>query len=61
MRRALSLLVGLSLAAAMAVAPAQAQQDPVAQRAVDGAKAYIKEKNLTNPKLTILLNSLYNG
>ena len=42
------------------VSPAGAQ-DPVAQRAVDGAKAYIKEKNLTNPKLTILLNSLYNG
>src|SRR5918994_3388079 len=61
MRRALSLLVGLSLAAAMAVAPAQGQQDPVAQRAVDGAKAYITEKNLANPKLTILLNSLYNG
>ena len=58
MRRLLSLLAGLSLAAAMAAAPVQAQQDPVAQRAVEGAKAYIKAKNLTNPKLTILLSSL---
>ena len=55
MRRALSLIAGLWLAAAMAAAPVQAQQDPVAQRAVEGAKAYIKAKNLTNPKLTILL------
>ncbi len=61
MIRALSLLAGLSLAAVMAAAPAQAQQDPVAQRAVEGAKAYIKAKNLTNPKLTILLSSLYNN
>lgn len=61
MRRAFSLLAGLALAAVMATAPAQAQQDPVAQRAVDGAKAYIKAKNLTNPKLTILLSSLYNN
>lgn len=61
MKKALSLLAGLFLAAAMAAAPVQAQQDPVAQRAVEGAKAYIKAKNLTNPKLTILLSSLYNN
>src|SRR5262245_17244423 len=61
MRRAFSLLAGLSLAAVMAAAPVQAQQDPVAERDVEGAKAYIKANNLTNPKLTILLSSLYNN
>ena len=48
------------LAACLSVAaPAAAQQDPVAQRAVDGAKAYVAKNNLENPKLDVLLNSLY--
>jgi multiple sugar transport system substrate-binding protein len=39
--------------------PVQAQQDPVAQRAIDGARAYVAEHNLKDPKLDVLLNSLY--
>ena len=38
---------------------ASAQEDPVATRAVEGAKAYIAANNLENPKLDMLLNSLY--
>jgi multiple sugar transport system substrate-binding protein len=38
---------------------AQQTYDPVAQRAIDGARAYIKANNLQNPKLDVLLNSLY--
>ncbi len=53
---ALAGVLGLGLAG---VGPAVAQQDPVAQRAIDGAKAYVKANNLQNPKLDILLNSLY--
>src|SRR5262245_66107132 len=36
-------------------------QDPVADRAVAAAKEYVKAKNLKDPKLTILLSSLYNN
>ena len=36
-------------------------QDPVADRAVAAAKEYVKSKNLKDPKLTILLSSLYNN
>ncbi|MBX6426589.1 MAG: extracellular solute-binding protein [Variibacter sp.] len=57
MRRLLSAVFGLVLAGGLS---AQAQ-DPVADRAVEGAKAYVKAKNLAEPKLTILLSSLYNN
>jgi hypothetical protein len=40
--------------------PASAQ-DPVAERAVAAAKDYVKAKALKEPKLTILLSSLYNN
>jgi len=36
-------------------------QDSVADRAVAAAKEYVKSKNLKDPKLTILLSSLYNN
>ena len=36
-------------------------QDSVADRAVAAAKEYVKAKNLKDPKLTILLSSLYNN
>ena len=36
-------------------------QDSVADRAVAAAKEYVKSKNLKEPKLTILLSSLYNN
>jgi multiple sugar transport system substrate-binding protein len=39
----------------------QALADPVADRAIAGAKEYVKAKNLKDPKLTILLSSLYNN
>ena len=39
----------------------QALADPVADRAMAGAKEYVKAKNLKDPKLTILLSSLYNN
>jgi multiple sugar transport system substrate-binding protein len=57
MRRLLSALFGLVLAGGLSAHA----QDPVAQRAIDGAKAYVKAKNLKEPKLTILLSSLYNN
>src|SRR6476646_8836993 len=40
--------------------PARAQ-DPVAERAVAAAKEYVKAKGLKEPRLTILLSSLYNN
>jgi multiple sugar transport system substrate-binding protein len=39
----------------------QALADPVADRAIAGAKEYVKAKNLRDPKLTILLSSIYNN
>ena len=48
--------LGLSL---IGTAPVLAQTDTVAQRAVDGAKAYVKAKGLENPKLDMLMNSLF--
>ncbi len=55
-----------AVAAAVAVGtlsapPAQAQQayGPVAQRAIDGARAYMKANNLESVELDVLLNSLY--
>src|SRR5262245_63914653 len=56
MRRLLCAVVGLMIAAAP-----QALADPVADRDVAGAKDYVKSKNLKEPKLTILLSSLYNN
>ncbi len=63
MKPSLTRVSTVALAAALclsigAAAPALAQ-DGVAQRAIDGAKAYVKQHNLKNPKLDILLNSLY--
>jgi multiple sugar transport system substrate-binding protein len=51
-------LFGAACTAGAAIG-ASAQEDPVAARAVEGAKAYIATNNLENPKLDILLNSLY--
>jgi multiple sugar transport system substrate-binding protein len=39
----------------------QALAGPVADRAIAGAKEYFKAKNLRDPKLTILLSSIYNN
>ncbi len=57
MQRLLCALFGLLFCA---VPPASAQ-DAVADRAVAAAKEYVKAKNLKEPKLTILLSSLYNN
>jgi multiple sugar transport system substrate-binding protein len=57
MRQVLAFIVGLAL---MTGATAQAQ-DPVAERAVAAARDYVKTKNLKDPKLTILLSSIYNN
>ncbi len=48
-----------AVAAAAVAGTTTAEADSVAQRAVDGARAYVKAKNLQNPKLDMLLNSLY--
>ena len=56
MRNAVTGVLVLGLAG---VATAVADTDPVAQRAIDGARAYVKAHNLENPKLDMLLNSLY--
>jgi ABC-type glycerol-3-phosphate transport system substrate-binding protein len=50
----------LSIASFSIASPASAQ-DPVAERAVAAAKEYVKTKGLKDPKLTILLSSLYNN
>ena len=36
-------------------------QDQVAERAVAAAREYVKSRNMKEPKLTILLSSLYNN
>ena len=59
MKRLLSVMIGIASLGVYGGLPAYAQ-DPVADRAVAGAKEYIKAKNLKDPKLTILLSSLYN-
>ncbi|MBM3526871.1 MAG: extracellular solute-binding protein [Alphaproteobacteria bacterium] len=56
MRRLSWILCGLLI-----ISMQQALADPVADRAIAGAKAYIKAKNLKEPKLTVLLSSLYNN
>ena len=48
--------LGAMAAANMAVAQ---EYGPVAQRAIDGAKAYIAANNLENPQLHMLENSLF--
>jgi len=59
MKRLLSVMIGIASLGAYGGLPAYAQ-DPVADRAVAGAKEYVRAKNLKDPKLTILLSSLYN-
>jgi multiple sugar transport system substrate-binding protein len=56
----LALAAAAALATSIAVNGATAQEyDPVAQRAIDGAKAYIAANNLENPQLHMLENSLF--
>ena len=43
----------------LTTSPARAADDPVATRAVDLAKAYMKKNNLQSVELNMLLNSLY--
>ena len=52
------LLTGL-MASGLAAGVAQANDDPVALRAIEGARAYVQANNLQDPKLDMLLNSLY--
>ena len=61
MKGALLKILGLAIVLALTAGPARAASDPVAERALQGAKDYIKKKNLKNPQLTILLSSLYNN
>jgi multiple sugar transport system substrate-binding protein len=56
MRKLLCAAVGLMIATAP-----QALADPVADRAVAAAKDYVKSNNFKEPKLAILLSSLYNN
>src|SRR3954468_11017785 len=50
----------LALACASSIAIAQVLPGAtVEERAINGAKQYIKDKNLKDPKITILLNSLF--
>ena len=37
----------------------QAGSDPVADRAVNLAKQFVKDNNIKNPKINMLLNSLF--
>lgn len=53
--------LSLALCGLLLLGTPQALADPVADRAVAAAKDYVKSKNLTNPKLTVLLSSLYNN
>ena len=61
MKAALLKILGLAVVLALTAGPARAASDPVAERAIQGAKDYVKKKNLQNPQLTILLSSLYNN
>src|SRR5215813_7620634 len=58
--RLLMFAVISALVAMMSTTSTRAQ-DPVADRAVAAAKEYVKAKGLKDPKLTILLSSLYNN
>ena len=55
------LLLSAAFCLILSIASPASAQDPVAERAVAGAKDYVKAKNLKDPKLTILLSSLYNN
>src|SRR5262245_65565808 len=55
------LLLSTVLFVSLWMASPAAAQDPVADRAVAAAKEYVKAKGLKDPKLTILLSSLYNN
>ena len=55
------LLLSAALCLFSRLASPAVAQDPVAERAVAAAKEYVKAKNLKDPKLTILLSSLYNN
>ena len=55
------LLLSAALCASLCMASPAVAQDPVADRAVAAAKEYVKAKGLKDPKLTILLSSLYNN
>jgi multiple sugar transport system substrate-binding protein len=62
MKRYSTAIAGALLACILGASSAAAQVLPgatVAERAVNGAKQYIKEHNLKDPKITILLNSLF--
>src|SRR5215211_8806100 len=60
MKRCLAAVAAIGLSFALSIAAATAN-DPVAERAVAGAKEYVRAKGLKDPKLTILLSSLYNN
>ncbi|PON17785.1 hypothetical protein C2W62_11405 [Candidatus Entotheonella serta] len=54
------LIVVCSLSITLSMAWAQASPgDTVEERAINGAKAYIQERNLQDPSLTMLLISLF--
>ena len=55
------LLLSAALCLILCMASPAVAQDPVADRAVAAAKEYVKAKGLKDPKLTILLSSLYNN
>ena len=55
------LLLSAALCASLWMASPAVAQDPVADRAVAAAKEYVRAKGLKDPKLTILLSSLYNN
>src|SRR3546814_18921003 len=62
MKRTFATATALSFAGTLGLlcaGTASAQDDPVAQRAIDGARAYVEENGLENPSIDILLNSLY--
>jgi multiple sugar transport system substrate-binding protein len=61
MKGALLKILGLAIVLALTAGPARAASDPVAERALQGAKDYIKKNKLQSPQLTILLSSLYNN
>ncbi len=52
-------LAGAAVFSLASVTTLAADYGPVAQRAIDGAKAYVAQNNLKDAKLDILLNSLY--
>ncbi|MDP7623384.1 MAG: extracellular solute-binding protein [Rhodospirillales bacterium] len=59
MKRFTILVFVLLFGWALGASPALAQQGAVAQRAVDGAKQYVKKHNMKNPTQKMLLNSLF--